>query len=303
MLIALIWWSYLLYSKNEELYKANSQLISLVQTDNTQSLESITKKYEGQKRMIIGEGLAFGFMLVIGIFLIIRSYTKELEIAQKENNFLLSITHELKSPISSIQLILDTFKKRKLKEEMFYELNDNALDETKRLNTLVGNLLFANKLNYGQEYYFEVADLSQLLESTVDHYSKSNPKIRFEKSIDTDVKQNLDQDAISIAINNLISNAIKYTGENKEIKVCLEQKEKVVLSVIDQGIGIPKSEKSKIFSKFYRVGNEDIRSTKGTGLGLYICKEIVNSHKGTIEVLDNEPKGSIFKITLPKYVG
>lgn len=303
MLIALIWWSVLLYTKNAELYAANMQIMTELQGSNSGALESLTEKFKRQKGMIIGEGLTFGLMLVIGILLIIRSYNKELQTAQKENNFLLSITHELKSPIASIQLILDTFKKRTLKPTLFEELNDNALEETSRLNALVGNLLYANKLNYGQEYHFEVLDLSTELSDVVNHLKKSHQNIQFDIGIEEGIMANVDIDAIRIALNNLLENAIKYSSHSKVIGVDLHQNKTIELQIKDQGVGIPAEEKSKIFSKFYRVGNEDTRDTKGTGLGLYICKEIVEGHDGDIRVLDNKPKGSIFKITLPKYYG
>ncbi len=303
MLIALIWWSVLLYSKNEELYQVKSQLSEIAADRGSQNMDAVTKKYNRQKGMIIGEGLVFGIMLVIGILLIIRSYNRELYVAQKENNFLLSITHELKSPIASIQLILDTFKKRELKKEIFDELNENALEETTRLNALVGNLLYANKLNYGQEYHFETYNLSELVSKMSAHFSKAHLEVQLTTQIEDNIYTQIDTDAFKIVLNNLFENALKYSADEKLITITLSQDQKINLKVADQGIGISKEEKKKVFSKFYRVGNEDTRDTKGTGLGLYICNEIIKGHQGHIELLDNKPKGTIFKIILPSYVG
>ena len=104
--------------------------------------------------------------------------------------------------------------------------------------------------------------------------------------------------------NNLIDNAFKYSPDSSVVRVSLEeQNEKAILKIADEGKGIPNSEKKKIFKKFYRVGDETVRNTKGTGLGLYLCKRIVNDHKGTISVYDNSPKGSIFEVSLPSIYG
>lgn len=100
---------------------------------------------------------------------------------------------------------------------------------------------------------------------------------------------------------NLLENADKYSPENSVIKVKLNQTEKeIILTVEDQGIGIPHNEKRKIFEKFYRVGAEETRKTKGTGLGLYIARFIALKHKASLSVADNNPKGSIFKVTFQK---
>jgi signal transduction histidine kinase len=100
---------------------------------------------------------------------------------------------------------------------------------------------------------------------------------------------------------NLIENAIKYSDENSEVTIVLSDDEtNIFLEVKDKGYGIPKEEKEKVFDKFYRVGNEDTRKSKGTGLGLYIVKRFVEIYNGTVELTDNIPNGSIFKITFPK---
>ncbi len=301
MLIALVWWSVLLFSKNNEAF--NSQTLRFNEGNLTsEAYAQIEEKHARQKYMIIGEGLVFGIMLIIGIRLIVKSYSRELAVAQKENNFLLSITHELKSPIAAIQLILDTFKKRELPKETFDTLNTNALEETDRLNTLVGNLLYANKLSYGTSFHFEQRDLVQLLKNILLHFEKIHPQFDIQTDLRQSVYGKVDDDAFKIMISNILENAIKYSGESKEIMCRLSlENDKAVISIEDRGIGISDQEKKTIFEKFYRIGNEDTRETKGTGLGLYLCKEIVTAHKGDIVVKNNNPKGSIFRITIPAY--
>ncbi len=103
-----------------------------------------------------------------------------------------------------------------------------------------------------------------------------------------------------LAINNLLENAVKYAPSDSAITVeLLRQDEELVLSVADEGEGIPDEEKGKIFRKFYRIGNENSRKTKGTGLGLYLTSKIIQQFKGAILVRNNAPKGSVFEITAP----
>jgi signal transduction histidine kinase len=108
-----------------------------------------------------------------------------------------------------------------------------------------------------------------------------------------------DRFIVRISINNLVENALKYGGDNP-VEIHLYTKDnKAVIDVKDHGIGIPESERKRIFKKFFRVEDEEVRDTKGTGLGLYIVKQTINKHGGKIEVLDNQPKGTIFRVLMP----
>ena len=105
---------------------------------------------------------------------------------------------------------------------------------------------------------------------------------------------------MEMALNNLLENAVKYTPADKPVSVSLLRKKHIAqLQVADEGPGIPDKEKPKIFNKFYRVGNEETRKSKGTGLGLYLTARIVKQHKGKISISDNQPRGSVFEISLP----
>lgn len=109
-----------------------------------------------------------------------------------------------------------------------------------------------------------------------------------------------DKTLVQMAVNNLLENAVKYTPPGKPVKVSVEEKNgHATLIVADNGPGIPDSEKSKVFNKFYRIGSEETRKAKGTGLGLYLTLKIVKQHKGKITVRDNEPNGAIFEICFP----
>jgi len=314
MLIAFAWWSVLLYSKNKDAYYAKVELLRIgmeaegligsteefLQTSNYLEL---TQKYQRQEWMIFGEASFFIISLVIGIWLINRGYNKEIEIAHQRRNFLLSITHELKSPIASIRLVLETFLKRNLKPEQIQRFGKNAIKDSERLNELVNNLLFAAKLETAYQPHLEPIQLSEMVNDLVDAMSEKFPKVIFSKNIQNEIST-IEGDRVGMisVVTNLIENAVKYNfTEQTKIEVNLsEDNGKIFLDIADNGIGISDNEKKKIFERFYRVGNEDTRKTKGTGLGLYIVSQIVKAHQGKITVEDNLPKGTVFKIVFSK---
>ena len=314
MLVAFAWWSVLLYSKNKDAYYAKVELLKMGMVAegifhsnehflHTKNYLELTKKYQRQEWMIFGEASVFIISLVIGIWLINRGYNKEIEIAHQRRNFLLSITHELKSPIASIRLVLETFLKRKLKPEQFERFGKNAIKDSERLNELVNNLLFAAKLETAYQPHLQPIHLDELTTDLVDSLSEKFPNVIFTKNIQNEISSfEGDQNGMVSIITNLIENAVKYNfTEHPKIEINLvDQNEKITLEISDNGIGISDKEKKKIFERFYRVGNEDTRTTKGTGLGLYIVSQIVKAHQGKITVANNHPKGTIFKIVFPK---
>lgn len=313
MLVAFAWWSILLFEKNNDAMQAKMELLRIAMEKDGWSYNELEfrqlpayrelrKKYQRQEYMIFGEVIGFVFILLIGMYLINRGYRKEMDAAEQRRNFLLSITHELKSPIASIRLVLETFLKRKLDKAKMDQLSHNALEETERLHTLVNNLLFAARMETAYQPTLEDVNLSLLFRDLITKLRAKYPKARisfFESAPVPDIKgDKLGLESIAL---NLIENALKYTVEEHPvigIKV-FQSNGTVDLEVADQGVGIPDSEKKKIFEKFYRSGNEDTRSTKGTGLGLYIVKEVVKAHRGKILVEDNRPKGVIFKVKFP----
>ena len=149
----------------------------------------------------------------------------------------------------------------------------------------------------------EPIQLDELTIDLVDSLVEKFPKVIFTKSIQPEVST-IEGDRMGMVsvITNLIENAVKYNfTEEPKIDISLkEENKKIILKIGDNGIGISDKEKKKIFERFYRVGNEDTRTTKGTGLGLYIVSQIVKAHQGKITVGDNQPKGTIFKIIFPK---
>lgn len=300
MSLALIWWSVLLYKNNQELMQVKTEKLSPDLPDYEAKVHEIYQFHQRKARMILGEGMVFGAMLIVGLFLIQRFFQKEIESAQKQKNFLLSITHELKSPIASVNLITETLQKRDLDKPKRDSLLSGILSESKRLEKLINNLLLSAKLQTQYKYNFEKNDLHALTETQVKRYNVMYPELELVYSGSPGIIVDTDKESFESVISNLLENAIKYAGTKRPIRVNVFSSGKTaVLEVIDEGPGIPKNEIGKIFDPFYRVGNEETRNNKGTGLGLYIVGRIVKAHKGKIEMNDNLPSGTICKISLP----
>jgi signal transduction histidine kinase len=303
-----------LLQKNEKLFKVQTRNIQLEYNlsrqlhKNDQSYitsdeyKYVERKYRNQKKMIIGEGLVFIFFLTIGAIQLVNTFNKEVLLAKQQNNFLLSITHEFKTPLSSIKLSLQTLVRRLTLDEKFQKLITNSLDDVERLQTLVDKILLAARMeNSSYAFQFEKHNISDLITGFIHKLQSMPGGARIESDIiESDLEYEVDKDALFSVVSNLIENALKYSDTDKKIYVSLFKDDgKIVFQVSDQGEGVPDNEKSNIFKKFYRIGNEETRTQQGTGLGLFIAKKIVEAHQGKLIVTDNQPKGSIFKVIFP----
>ncbi len=300
---AFMWWARLLYNKNEESFRASLAYFDLKEPGfrQTPNFDNLVKKHKRQHFMIMGECGTFICLLFVGLYQINKSYRREIGVAQQRRNFLLSITHELKSPIAGIQLILETLIKRDLEKPMADRLAKNGLKDTERLQMLVNDLLLAARLEDAWQPQNVAIDLAKLLDETV-----AKLQIRYPTAVFLVNKpaENLwfeaDLAAISSVFQNLLENAVKYSPEGSPITTYIfEEKNGLGISVSDEGMGIAHAEKKRIFQKFYRIGNEETRETKGTGLGLFIVNKIVKNYNGKISVTDNHPRGTVFTINFP----
>jgi len=242
----------------------------------------------------------------LGIFQMHKTLSRKEKLHHQQKNFLLSVTHELKSPLASIKLYLQTILKRDLDEEQRKSFINNSLKDIERLDDLVENMLLASKIE-NRSYSFPQTEFnfSELLTKVVDRlqvHSCSSQTIKACVTPNLYVKG--DQIAITSVISNLIENAIKYSPACAEVLVSLvPQGDQILLEVADHGPGIPDGEKTRIFEKFYRIGSEDTRQTKGTGLGLYIVKKVLEMHQAQVSVSDNLPVGTKFEITFKQTHG
>jgi signal transduction histidine kinase len=254
-----------------------------------------------RKGMILGEGMMFVVVFLIGAYFLHKSLNKEAKLQDQKKNFLLSVTHELKSPLASIKILLQTIQKRDLTKAQILNFIDKSLLDVERLDDMVENMLLASKIE-NRSYSFPKAEfnLSVLVDSIVNRLQISkcdcNQQI-INAEIEPKIEITGDKFALTSVVTNLVENAVKYSRPCESVNVKLFEKEgKIYFQVADHGIGISDNEKDRIFDKFYRVGSEDTRNTKGTGLGLYIVKQVLDKHQASIKVKDNRPAGSIFEV-------
>ncbi len=264
---------------------------------NPTKMKALQNENFQQRNIWLYQSILLLVLVAAGIYGVYYSIDSIYKLNKRQNNFLLSVTHEFKTPIAAIRLMLQTSKNPRVKEEKKNELIDKSIQNTYRLEELAENMLISMQIeNNKYQYSLSDVNLSEMVEQVV-----SNQSIKGE--IISDIEPNLilngDGFILRMVINNLIENAFKYSN-NQPIEVLFKQEgNKKVLEVKDQGVGISKKDAKQIFKKFYRVQDEETRTTKGTGLGLFIVKQATERHNGEVSVSANKPKGSVFRIVLP----
>ncbi len=299
MVAALVWWFVALYSQNNLMA---DMLLADIDKDNphyNQKVELINLARNRKTAQYIGEGITFLALILVGAVFVYRVTRRQIRLSQQQQNFMMAVTHELKTPIAVTQLNLETLQKRRLDEEKQQKLIANTLQEANRLNTLCNNILLAAQLDSGAyKQAKQEINFTDLVEGCVENFSIRFPQRKLELTANETIYLNGEELLLQMLVNNLIENALKYSPKEKAIQVVLQENSRaILLKVMDEGAGIADDEKKKVFEKFYRTGDERTRKTKGTGLGLYLCKKIVQGHNGYISVTDNEPNGSIFAVT------
>ena len=237
--------------------------------------------------MIAGEAFVFIVIISLGVFYVVRSFRKEFKLAQRQKNFSLSVTHELKTPIASSKLFLETLLNRELKENKKKELVEKVILDQDRLQNLVDNILMAsNVAETDLELVLEEISLFHLIEKASEGFPKTHKIIN---EVNKELNVIVDEFYYISVIQNLLGNAIKYSPNGSEIYWrSFTISGTNYFSISDKGCGIPKKERRKVFEMFYRLDNEETRTSKGTGLGLYLVENIVRLHKGEISIADNK---------------
>ena len=298
MVAALLWWFIALDKQNRMI--SNIMLSELKHDDPNYYRDAVTIGNATQRKTIqfISEGTTFLVLILVGAVFVFRATRRQIKLSQQQQNFMMAVTHELKTPIAVAQLNLETLQKRQLDEDKRQMLISNTLQEANRLNSLCNNILFAAQLDAGAyASNKQEINLSDLLEGCVDSFKNRFPARVIEEKINESIYIIGEPLLLQMLVNNLIDNANKYANKGTPITISLDQKNnQVEFSVADLGEGLAEEEKKKVFEKFYRVGEENTRKTKGTGLGLYLCKKIVQGHGGKIFVSNNQPQGSIFTV-------
>lgn len=299
MVAALLWWYVALVKQNDQI--ANIKYGTFQSNDPSikQKINEIQDFQLRKSKQYIGEGLTILFLFFLGAVYVYRSLIKQIRYSNQQQNFMMAVTHELKTPIAITQLNLETILKRNLDVDQQKKMLEVSLLETQRLDNLCNNILLASQLDMGEyKAIAQEVDLSLIVENTVKNFQNRFSDRVFQAYIDADILLKGESVLLQLLLNNLIDNAIKYSNAASTVTIHLHQENSIIqMKVLDEGVGVPMSDKDKIFEKFYRVGAEYTRTTKGTGLGLYLCNRIAKFHHGTLEVSPNNPKGSIFTFT------
>jgi two-component system, OmpR family, sensor histidine kinase CiaH len=298
IIAALVWWAFSLLQLNDDIYRLEKERAVATQTEITppKPLDQIEDQRRRNITKYVSEGSIFLLFILVGAAFVFRSVRRQLRQQQQEQNFVMAITHELKTPIAISKLNLETLQRHQLDETKRSRLLNNSLQETQRLETLINNILISAQLD-GRSYKlsWEEINFSALVRDVAQQFAGRYTDRPLELQIEEEVELSGDPLLLKLLVSNLLENANKYAPPATKVVVHLhKQKDAVVLKVEDEGPGIVKEEKSKIFEKFYRIGSEETRSTKGTGLGLYLCKKIAADHQAVISVEDNLPAGSTF---------
>lgn len=299
IIAAQIWWFIALKLQNDEMSEYKIQDLPKNEL-YAQTAAQITQAKNYKTAQYAGEGVTFLLLIMAGAVFVFRAVRRELRRGTEQENFMMAITHELKTPIAVSKLNLETLQKWKLDETQQKRLLHNTLEETNRLDALCTNLLLSSQIVAdGYRVTNEEQAYSTIIENCVDNFKARCPLRTFEKNIEPDIFVIGDAFLLEIAVNNLLENAIKYSPKEKPVRIVLEKKESCAeLQITDEGPGISEQEKKKIFEKFYRTGNEATRRAKGTGLGLFLVNNISKRHKGQIKIENNPAGGSIFVLTI-----
>jgi signal transduction histidine kinase len=254
--------------------------------------------------MVVGEGSVFLVLLLAVLYFTFRAIRRDLDLARTQRNFLLAVTHELRTPIAAIKLQLQTLGRTTLSTDQREDLRTRAINEADRLALLTDKVLLATRAeeeSLGLER--REFDAMELLRTVVE---RSRNQLGDGHRLVLKGPEHLpvisDPEALRSIADNLIENAAKYAPAGTSITVELEKgREGWRMTVSDEGPGIAGEEQERIFEKFYRSGNEETRQAKGTGLGLYIVHRLTKGLGGAVHVRNRRPHGAIFAASFPDH--
>ena len=299
MIAAFIWWYVSLEKQNNEIAAIKFQSIQTSDPSLAAKTNAIQDFQLRKTKQFIGEGITILVLFLLGAIYVYRSLMKQLRYADQQQNFMMAVTHELKTPIAISHLNIETLLKRELDSAQQLKLLEATLKETKRLDSLSTNILLTAQLDMGQyEANKQLVNVSELVRQNIKSFKERYPSRICNTLVEDAMEIQGEPLLIQLLVNNLIDNANKYAPVTEPIYIHLQSNQNTIqLIVKDQGPGIAADDKNKVFEKFYRVGAESTRTTKGSGLGLYLCKKIAEFHNASIQLTANTPTGSIFTVT------
>lgn len=292
---ALVFWFISLNQQNVLISQYKEQLLQQDEISHSETVAKIETERKKKVVQYLGEGLTFFILIIAGAVIVFRMIRRQLKFSAQQQDFMMAITHELKTPIAVTRLNLETLLKHSLPLARQQRLISSTLREADRLNALSNNMILLNQMDMGgYEINKELVDLGELAEECKEEFQKRFPDRQIESSTQAQGIIWGDEVMIRLAINNLLDNAVKYSAVESKITLELGKEHgKTILRVKDQGQGVPEEEKEKIFEKYFRGAQA---RAKGTGLGLYVTKKIIQQNNGIIRLSDNRPSGSIFAL-------
>ena len=300
IIAALVYWFIVLEKQNDEMVALSTEQLKKDTPSFSQQLDAIELLHHRKKIQYISEGSTFLVLIIVGASFVYRAVRKQILLSRQQQNFMMAVTHELKTPIAVTQLNLETLQKRKLDEAQQQKLIAVSLLETNRLNSLTNNILTASQFEMATyRLNKQPLNFTDLVKNSVRDFKNRFPVRAFTLTAEGDIMIDGESNLLQMLLNNLLDNAVKYSPKESPVQITLKKTAgNVVLTVADEGEGIAEEEKKNVFEKFYRVGNEATRKAKGTGLGLYLCHKIVKDHNGIITIHNNQPQGAVFTVTL-----
>lgn len=293
---ALLFWFISLSNQNMEITRLKNMQLTQSDPAFITQTDKIKREEKAKTFQYMGEGLTFLILIIASAIIVFRMLRTQLKISRQHRNFMTAITHELKTPIAVTKLNLETMLKRQLEPSQQQKLITSTLSEADRLNALCNNMLLLNEVgSSGYSLAKEDIFLNDLIDECVKEHKNRFPNRQFI----VDAKQEMhiygDRMLLKLAINNLLDNAVKYSPKESVVKVCaFSDNETTSIKIIDEGTGIQEQDMDKIFLKYYRGAS---RQAKGTGLGLFVTRQIIRQSKGKLEYTSNNPKGSVFTIS------
>ena len=297
IVLQFLWWAWLLVSKDQEVQTLQAQLLA------EGALPAVPVQAPDRTLwMVAGEGGVFLLLLLLALWLILRTVKHELSLARQQRDFLLAASHELRTPIAGLKLHLQTLQRTGLNAAQREELTGHVRTEVDRLHALTEKILLATQLDEPHiPLDMTPVDIAAVLRSVITNASASFARGHdLRTTAPEQAMLTTDTDAFRSVAGNLLENACKYAPAGTIVQVTLIQKEPAwELSVADTGPGVPEAERTLIFRKFHRGGPEETRGTKGTGLGLYIVQRLMHGLGGRIEYRPRPEGGSIFAASFP----
>jgi signal transduction histidine kinase len=253
-------------------------------------------------------GIIFFGMIIAGLVLYTIFLVREIRRNEQQDSFLNAVTHELKTPITSIRLYLQTLEKRKLSDDQRHDFYRLMLDDTERLLGTVEQVLRAGEIRQRRSRrHWKDVDFTAIIEESLElarlRHGLSKETLRFGDAPPGPITLMGNSEELRTAVANLIENAVKYSSQQPSIVVDVTTPniDTVVLRVRDNGVGIPRNELKRIFKRFYRVQSHATGQVKGTGLGLFIVRNIARRHGGdAFAESEGEGHGSTFTLRLPR---